>query len=73
MARIDSERAAMFGGSGKEGGSNQLWVIDLDDNVSVCLLLIVTCAVYYVDSTYQNHVAHSKNSLMIQYTQLPCY
>ena len=46
MARIDSVRAAMFGGRGKEGGSNQLWVIDLDDNVSVCLLLIVMCAVY---------------------------
>ena len=37
MARIDDERAAMFGGKGEHDRNNELWVLNLDQNVSLLL------------------------------------
>ena len=46
MARIDEERAAMFGGKGEDGRSNDLWVLNLDQSVSLSLSAKCTVPIF---------------------------
>ena len=48
MAKIDEERAAMFGGTGpgKNGRSNDLWVLNLDQSVSLSLSAKCTVPIF---------------------------